>query len=244
MGALTFLDYLALTTLLCFWLLYDRYAKYKCSKGAQSLMNVANSMRMHWIHNFMQSESEHRITDTQLASILHRGISFFVSVTIFIIGGLIAVLNSGETLLLVLNKLPFYADNAEQTWSIKVMFMIMVFVVAFFRLTWSLRQSQYYAVAIAGAPAVELKVKENYQLIRKIANLISDSSKNFNNALRSYYFGLSIMAWFVHPVAFIASNMIVVWVIYRREFHSKTLLMLSEINSTYNQFSDDRQFPE
>ncbi len=244
MEALIFLDYLALAVMLSFWLLYDRYAEYRSSKGSRSLIDIANSMRAHWIHNFMQSKSQNRIVDAQMVNILHRGISFFVSITIFIIGGLIAILNSGDAILLVLHKLPFYAENIEQTWSVKVIFMIVVFVVAFFRLTWSLRQSQYYAVAISGAPCIEFNVKKNYELVEKIANLMSDSSKNFNNALRSYYFGLSIMAWFVHPIAFIISSIVVVWVIYRREFHSETLIMLDEINHTYNQFSEDRKFPE
>ena len=244
MDTLTVLDYLSLFFMLFFWLFYDIYAQYQVKKGKKSLMGVSNSLRMHWIYNFSQRPSNTRIADAQLISTLHRGISFFVSITIFIIAGLMTILNSGEAMLSVLSSLPLSVDNAIQTWSIKIICIIFVFVVAFFRLTWALRQNQYYAIAISGAPYTELKNKSDYILIKRIANLMSDSGKNFNNALRSYYFGLSMMAWLIHPILFILCICLVVVVLYRREFHSKTLAMMEDINQSYNNFSDNRKFPK
>jgi uncharacterized membrane protein len=45
--------------------------------------------------------------------------------------------------------------------------------------------------------------------------------------LRTYYFSLALLVWFIHPVAFMITTTWVVAVLYRREFHSKTLKALA-----------------
>lgn len=212
--------------MLLFWLLYGRYTRYiTANSDRHSIVDIASNIRRHWVANFMKLSSDQRIPDSQLVNLLHRGISFFISITIFVIAGLMAMLSSGDTISLVFDQLGFGANNARVTWDIKILLIITIFVVAFFRLTWALRQSQYYAIVIPAAPCAN-----NDFLVNKIVDLMSDSSKNFNNALRAYYFGLSMMSWLIHPALFIVSTILVVWVIYRREFNSKTLKMLKAIS--------------
>ncbi|MEE3119073.1 MAG: DUF599 family protein, partial [Pseudomonadota bacterium] len=45
----------------------------------------------------------------------------------------------------------------------------------------------------------------------------------FNLGLRSYYYALAVVGWFIHPVAFMAASTLVVVVLYRREFCSDAL---------------------
>ena len=54
----------------------------------------------------------------------------------------------------------------------------------------------------------------------KICNMAGDA---FNLGLRSFYYALAVVAWFFHPIAFIAASTIVVVVLYRREFCSDAL---------------------
>ena len=49
---------------------------------------------------------------------------------------------------------------------------------------------------------------------------------SFNRGLRAYYFSLALLAWFLHPVAFMLASAWVVAVLYRREFRSRTLTAL------------------
>jgi uncharacterized membrane protein len=44
--------------------------------------------------------------------------------------------------------------------------------------------------------------------------------------LRSYYYALAVVAWFIHPMVFIAASTLVVVVLYRREFQSDALVAL------------------
>jgi uncharacterized membrane protein len=50
---------------------------------------------------------------------------------------------------------------------------------------------------------------------------------HFNLGLRAYYFSLALLTWFVHPAVFMACSAWVVAVLYRREFHARTLKALS-----------------
>ena len=45
----------------------------------------------------------------------------------------------------------------------------------------------------------------------------------FNFGLRAYYFGMTMLAWFVSPWLFMLMSAGVVFVLYQREFHSDVL---------------------
>ncbi len=47
------------------------------------------------------------------------------------------------------------------------------------------------------------------------------TSSNFG--LRSYYFGMAMLTWFISPWLFMVMSVGVVLVLYRREFHSDVL---------------------
>ena len=49
------------------------------------------------------------------------------------------------------------------------------------------------------------------------------AANQFNFGLRSYYFGMTMLAWFVSPWLFMLMSAGVVLVLYRREFHSDVL---------------------
>ena len=54
------------------------------------------------------------------------------------------------------------------------------------------------------------------------------AAETFNDGLRAYYFAFALVAWFVSPFAFMAATALVVFVLYRREFHSEVLRMLRQ----------------
>ena len=60
----------------------------------------------------------------------------------------------------------------------------------------------------------------------RAAQVISLAAHQFNQGLRSYYFGLAMLAWFINPWLFMLTTTGVVLVLYRREFHSKVLQVM------------------
>ena len=89
-----------------------------------------------------------------------------------------------------------------------------------------MRQYNFCAVLIGSAPLVdEPKVtpaaREAFACsAARVANLAGDA---FNLGLRSYYFALALLAWFVHPLLSIVVSLIVVMILYHREFSSRAL---------------------
>lgn len=66
------------------------------------------------------------------------------------------------------------------------------------------------------------------RMINRAARVTSYASVNFNNGLRAYYFALAALTWFLHPWLMIAATGWVVYILYQREFRSKTLMALIE----------------
>ncbi|MEP0073342.1 MAG: DUF599 family protein, partial [Marinomonas sp.] len=49
----------------------------------------------------------------------------------------------------------------------------------------------------------------------------------FNYGLRAYYFAMAFCGWFLSPYFCMAASLMIVAVLYRREFRSKTFKTLS-----------------
>jgi len=75
----------------------------------------------------------------------------------------------------------------------------------------------------------------NMEFAALVAKVIDLSAHSFNNGLRAYYFSMATVSWFYHPVVFVLSCLVVVVVLYRREFKSGTLAVLTEANKTLPQ---------
>ncbi|MEW5727947.1 MAG: DUF599 domain-containing protein [Pseudomonadota bacterium] len=112
------------------------------------------------------------------------------------------------------------------TFETKVVLLATVFVYAFFQITWSLRQFNYCCILIGAAPPTTAGDAEKDAYAAQAARLQGLAANSFNRGLRAYYFALAMLAWFAGPWAFLAATALVVAVLYRREFRSKTLKVL------------------
>jgi uncharacterized membrane protein len=113
------------------------------------------------------------------------------------------------------------------------MLLVFIFTYAFFKFSWGMRQLGQASTLVGAAPP---KPKDNPEQhapwINRIARITSYAGTNFNNGLRAYYFGLAALAWFLHPWLMIGTTAWVIYVLYNREFKSKTLkAMLDEDSS-------------
>ncbi|MNJ72010.1 hypothetical protein D3C77_686180 [compost metagenome] len=64
---------------------------------------------------------------------------------------------------------------------------------------------------------------ERKAFAQRAARVISMAANQFNFGLRSYYFGMAMLSWFISPWLFMLMSAGVVLVLYRREFHSDVL---------------------
>ena len=62
----------------------------------------------------------------------------------------------------------------------------------------------------------------------RIAVIVAFANRNFNSGLRACYFGVAALSWFLHPALMIGVTLSVVYVLYQREFRSRTLDVLQD----------------
>jgi uncharacterized membrane protein len=196
-------------------------------RAAVGLMGATARHRLAWMERML--ERENRIVDTTLVATMSNSVSFFAQTSIFILGGLIAVLGAQERVREVIADVPFAAASSATLWEAKIALLIVIFVFAFFKFTWSLRQFNYLVVLIGAAPLHDrVGAKEAGPAARRAARMSDLAVNHFNVGIRAYYFGLAALAWFVNAWLFMAASAWVVLVLWRREFRSNTLAALKD----------------
>lgn len=223
------LDWFALAWFAVCWIGYTVYAGRK-GHGGHSLVHGTNRMRTVWMERLL--EREVRIVDSALLGNLMHSVSFFASTAMVIIGGLIAALGAVDHAMQWVANLGLLTPAGREAWTLKLVALIVVFIYAFFKLTWSIRQFNRCAILIGAAPSHDQLNDSNRRVwVRRLGRLNALAGDDFNRGLRAYYFGLALLAWFVHPWAFAVASVWVVAVLYRREFTSEPVLLLSEDDS-------------
>lgn len=216
-------EWLALAFFIVCWLSYAQYSAQ--SHHGDSLLAVTNRWRLQWMREMLGREN--RSVDAIMVGNLARSFTFFASTTIFILAALVSLLGYRDQVNNMISDVPFAKINDPMFWQIKILLLIIIFIYAFFKYTWSMRQYNYLSIFIAAAPDYRVKKDEHEAIAAKGAALTGNAAKHFNNGLRAYYFGLAALAWFIHPYLFMMATALVVYVTYRREFRSATLKHLS-----------------
>lgn len=223
----SYMDWQEMTALAFFcvcWIGYAAYADHE-SHSDTTLLAATNRYRTQWMREMLKRDT--RTMDAIMVGNLQRSISFFANTTIFILLGLMTMLGYHERATTIINNIPFAKPMNGFMWEIKIFLLIIIFIYAFFKYTWSLRQYNYAGIYIVAAPSSKDRLDEHDAIAEKGSHLVGNAAKHFNNALRAYYFGLAALAWFIHPFFFILATGWVVFVTYRREYRSSTLKNLA-----------------
>ncbi len=217
------LDLFALVWFLACWGGYAAYYDWR-SKHQLSLVTVMDGYRLEWMRQMLAREN--RMMDETLTGNLLRSITFFASTSILLILGLITLLKYPSEGIHALSTLPYTEPVTPFLWDVKTLLLVLVFIYAFFKYTWSLRQYNYTCIVIGAAPPRDRgDLHEAYA--HRASALAANAARHFNLGLRAYYFGFAAMSWFIHPLLFIAAAAWVVVVVYRRECRSHTLHVLA-----------------
>ena len=217
-------DMIALLFFIICWAGYSRFTDHK-SQHSKSLLAVTNGIRKQWIYEMIRRDN--RTIDTIMIGNLQRSITFFANTTIFIMVGLMSLFGYYDRWNAIIENIPFSKPTTPFLWEVKIFLLIIIFIYAFFKYTWSLRQYNYASIFVNSVPPHN-EVMTNYEpILIKGTYLTSNAAHHFNSGLRAYYFGLAALAWFIHPYAFMLATAWIVFVTHRREYHSKTLANLN-----------------
>jgi uncharacterized membrane protein len=228
-AAVSWPDLMAPVFFLLCWMGYAAYADGRLARTT-SLMGRIHQYRELWMRRMLARDN--RMADLAALSVLTQSNAFFASSSVLIVGGCLAILGAREQAVAVLDEIPLVPVTPLVLYEMKVLLLVVVFVYAFFKFTWSLRQFNYVAILIGAAPPHEAAhLPESLCYAHNAAMVASRAAEHFTKALRSYYFGLAALSWFLHPWLLVMLTGIVVLVVYRREFHSHTLVAVGRVGA-------------
>jgi uncharacterized membrane protein len=228
--SLTWLDIAASLFFVLSWAGYALFAQWR-SKSVPTLHNTMDGYRRLWMVRMI--ERDNRMVDVNIMRNLTRSSQFFASTTMLVLGALIALMGYVQQALDVVSGLPFTVKASQRLLEIKIMLMVLIFVYAFFKFSWAIRQLGFCSTLIGAAPKQPRDNPEQYAAdIDRLAAVTSYAGTNFNDGLRAYYFALAAMTWFLHPYLMLIATAWVVYVLYHREFESRTLYALTRDDAT------------
>ena len=223
---LPLLDALALVWFFVCWVGYTYYADRR-RWGTRELASALHEYRLRWMRRLL--ERDNRIADVAALSSMLGSDNLFATATLFILAGLVTILGAVDQVQTVASGISFIAASSRETWEIKLLVLVGIFVYAFFKFAWSLRQFNFAQVLVAAAPMpAEKDAPDRPDFAPRAAMLVTRAVSSFNRGLRAYFFGLAALSWFIQPWALALASVWVVLVLYRRDCRSVTLATLAD----------------
>jgi uncharacterized membrane protein len=219
-------DWLALVCFFALWVGYAWFAKFWGARRP-SLIGTTNRYRTYWM---MQTTArDPRMIDGLITQTLSHTPSFFSSTSILVIGGLFALLGTTDKATELMSEIPFAQTTSLIVFEFKILVLVGIFVYAFFRFSWCMRLYTFVALVIGAMPPAEdfASGKADAQAhAERAAAMVGAAAETFNDGLRAYYFSFAALAWFVSPLAMVFAALLVVAILYSREFRSEVLQIL------------------
>lgn len=217
-------DAIALALFVGAWFGYN----YLCDREMQSARGLRLLMfenRLEWARQMVVRDQ--RLLDTALIGHMMNSVSFYANTTIYIVAALIATAGALDSLVHFAAELPFAGKQSKLLVQAKIFLLVAVFVFAYFKFTWAHRQYNMLLVLTGGSPDRTRPPEALESYAQKYARVNTLASDEFNRGIRSYYFGFAALGWFMHTALFVLLTLLVLLVLWRRDFRSKAVRILS-----------------
>jgi uncharacterized membrane protein len=223
-------DWLVLLFFMAAWIGYAQFAT-RWSLKRPSILAATNRFRLRWIQVSLTRDP--RVLDGIITQTLSNTPAFFSSTTILIMGGLLALMGTTDKAAEFVREIPFSQATPILVFEFKILVLISIFVYAFFRFSWSMRQYTFVSLMIGALPSHEHFIahpQEQMDYAEREAAMTALAAETFNDGLRAYYFAFAVMGWFFSPMAFVLTTVLIVGILYNREFRSDVLEVLNDGN--------------
>lgn len=223
-----YLDIFALAWFLLCWGGYTSYSRKK-AKTTPCLSNTLDLYREDWMRVMLRRDN--RISDASVVGSLERNGAFFASSCLLILAGILTSLGYTEQAMKVFQDVPYGHIPTKPVWELRMVVLMALFIYAFFKFTWSMRLYNFVAVMIGAAPLItdsKVSPASREALAVNSARICNQAGDAFNLGLRTFYYALAVISWFIHPILFVVISTFVVYILYRREFRSDAFKTLSQ----------------
>lgn len=117
--------------------------------------------------------------------------------------------------------MPFVHYAGRTAFELKVIGLTCLFGYSFFKFGWSYRLFNYCTILFGAIPMVHDVNADREAAERAAENVIKMNiiaAKNFNDGLRTIFLSIGYLGWFISPYVFIASTVIIIVALLRRQF--------------------------
>lgn len=208
------LDIAALAWFFVAWAAFTLMQDYLL-RGRSIINQNLQVVRRFWMRRML--ERDNRMVDAVLVGHTMNSCTFFASTTILILAGLVGSFGVIDKAHDIVMSLTVAAKVSRPFFEIKVLLLVGIFAYAFLKFTWALRQFNYCLALIGSAPHPPLAQAEIQAMAENIADTLSMAVRAFNGGMRSYYFALAALWWFIDPRLFMAAAAGVVIVLGARQ---------------------------
>ncbi|MER9327541.1 DUF599 domain-containing protein [Mesorhizobium sp. M0488] len=217
---LSLADLMALAFFLAAWVLHTLASDGRLV-SRMSLTRAMDTQRQAWMRTM--AEREIRIVDTAIMSGLQQGTAFFASSSLIALGGCFALLGASDRVLEVLSSLPLGGAPSRSAFQIKVLGLVLILAFSFFKFGWAYRLFNYCTILIGAVPIPHGEASRNpvtETAVWRAAQMNMLAGKHFNSGLRGVFFSIGYLGWFVDPLVFVLSTLLLLSVLVRRQFFS------------------------
>ncbi|MFK8083813.1 MAG: DUF599 domain-containing protein [Granulosicoccus sp.] len=219
----TIIDVLALVLFGVCWIGHY-YLTYVSRWSKFTISAKMTEMREQWMLNIVvRGDSP---IDAIIQNGLQQGVLFFASTTVLLLGGLMAGLGSADRGVEVLQMLPLSSTSNPVQWELKILLIMFIFVMAFFKFAWSYRLYNYFLILMGAVPQRDVDDAALAHYAKKLSLLHALAAKHFTTGLNAYFFALAAFTWFLNAWLFMLSTLWVVLVLYRRAYRSEFLRLV------------------
>ena len=218
---ITISDIIALFGFFLAWYSMSWFGRHYKENDKTTLSSISKSYRNQWMLHLL--ERSNRMPDVSLIGNLMRSVSFFASTSILILASLIAIFGVVDDVVKIIYDIPYAQHVSPSFTKIKLLLLVVIFVYSFFKLVWSLRQYNSTVIMIGAAPDIFDEDEALFTYANNLGIVLNRATRHFVEGMRAFEYALAALAWFIHPLIFMFTTILVSLVIYRREFASKTL---------------------
>jgi uncharacterized membrane protein len=224
-GEFTILDIVAVAIFFGVWFVYQM-----CFDGRRRRPTSINAqmvgLRREWMRRLLVRDN--RVVDSTLVGHTIHSAAFFASTTMLVLAGLIGVLGSADQVYAAVKNITVLLGGGQRLFEWKLVLLIGIFMYAFFKFTWALRQFNYFCAVIGSAPDARTDPVDADACADRMTAVLSHAVGELNSGVRAYYFAFAAFGWFIHPLAFIAATLLMVVILARRQLTSPTAHAIRE----------------
>ncbi len=186
-----------------------------------TLSAAMKTQRREWMRQMAARQV--RLVDANIITGLQQATSFFASTALLAVGAGFGLLTAADTIIRAFEESFVHVEIDRASFYGKTAVVMALYAYAFFKFGWAYRVFNYSAVMLAATPEAGQPGAE--EAAEQVAEMNIAAAGQFTHGLRAFFLAIAVLAWFIHPGAFVAATVVIIVALANRQFNSRARLV-------------------